>query len=102
MTRDRMAWVGALVAQSADITTTAAALEVGGREANPIMAAVLDAAGFPGAIGVHILVLACAGALWWGSRRAGVPATVLVPTIMGLVGAIPAAVNGAQLAGVVA
>ena len=103
MTDETTLWTGAVAAQAADITSTMAGLEAGGYEANPLVARAIEAGGvLPGLVGVYVVALALAGATWGGGRRAGWPATWIVPLGMALGGALPALWNLAALHGVVA
>lgn len=95
-------WTAAGLAQSADIATTIISLrEHGTFEANPAVAAAIDLLGaVPGLVALHALVFLAAGLVWEWARQAGLPVWP-VPAILAVGGAIPAAANAAQLAGVI-
>jgi len=102
MTDARLLWAGAVTAQAADVATSVAGLSAGGREANPIAQAAIDAGGVvPGLVGLSLVRLGLAAGLWGYCRRADVPAPWVVPVGMAGGGLIPAAVNTVGLLGVV-
>jgi len=103
MTRDSRLWATALGAQALDLASTGLALSrFSGTEANPTVAAAIEAAGVPGLVGLHLVVVAAVGAVWAVHRSHIDPGTSwLHPAVLSVGGALPAAANIARM-GVVA